>query len=158
MDIGFNKWLIGLQDKCILDGICGNWTGITATQLGDLRMGGIRYLHTPSIFARMRLRCHSLEIDNISENRGGGRTEVYTTLIFLLECDCVATVWKLIISQRGRTEVYTTLIFLLRMRLRGTSLEIDNISEEDTGQYICEVETFGTPINQIHTLQALGTE
>ena len=104
MDIGFNKWLIGLQDKCILDGICGNWTGITATQLGDLRMGGgVRYLHTPSSFARMRLRCHSLEIDNISENwgGGGGRTEVYTTLIFLLECDCVATVWRLIISQRG---------------------------------------------------------
>ena len=43
-----------------------------------------------------------------------------------------------------------------RMRLRGQSLEIDHISEKDSGQYICEVETFGTPINQIHTLQTLG--
>ena len=100
--------------------------------------GGVRYLHTPSIFARMRLRCHSLEIDNISENwgGGGGRTEVYTTLIFLLECDCVATVWRLIISQRGEDRsLYNPDIFA-RMRLRCHSLEIDNISEGGGQKFI----------------------
>ena len=43
-----------------------------------------------------------------------------------------------------------------RMRLRGHSLEINGITEEDNGQYICEVETFGSPLNQPHTLEVLG--
>lgn len=42
-----------------------------------------------------------------------------------------------------------------RMALHGQSLEILEISEEDAGEYICEVETFGPPLDQVHTLEVL---
>ena len=38
----------------------------------------------------------------------------------------------------------------------GQSLEILEIGEEDAGEYICEVETFGPPLDQLHTLEVLG--
>ena len=42
------------------------------------------------------------------------------------------------------------------MALHGQSLEILEIGEEDAGEYICEVETFGPPLDQVHTLEVLG--
>ena len=45
-----------------------------------------------------------------------------------------------------------------RMILHGQSLEISGIREEDTGEYICEVETYGAPLDQTHTLEVLGKE
>jgi hypothetical protein len=43
-----------------------------------------------------------------------------------------------------------------RMKLVGQSLEISDVTEEDAGQYICNVETFGSPLDQVHTLSVLG--
>ncbi len=43
-----------------------------------------------------------------------------------------------------------------RMALHGQSLEILEIGEEDAGEFICEVETFGPPLDQVHTLEVLG--
>jgi hypothetical protein len=42
------------------------------------------------------------------------------------------------------------------MALHGQSLEILEIGEEDAGEFICEVETFGPPLDQVHTLEVLG--
>ena len=42
-----------------------------------------------------------------------------------------------------------------RMRLNGQSLEIFNVSLEDAGEYICNVETFGHPLDQKHVLTVL---
>ena len=43
-----------------------------------------------------------------------------------------------------------------RMKLLDQSLEISDVTEEDAGQYICNVETFGSPLDQVHTLSVLG--
>jgi len=42
-----------------------------------------------------------------------------------------------------------------RMVLVGTSLRIDQVSGEDAGEYLCNVETFGAPLDQAHTLDIL---
>jgi len=42
-----------------------------------------------------------------------------------------------------------------RMKLLDQSLEISDVTEEDAGQYICNVETFGSPLEQVHTLSVL---
>jgi hypothetical protein len=44
------------------------------------------------------------------------------------------------------------------MALHGQSLEILEIGEEDAGEFICEVETFGPPLDQVHTLEVLGKD
>ena len=43
-----------------------------------------------------------------------------------------------------------------RMRLVGQSLEISGVKEEDAGEYICNVETFGAPLDQSHIVSVLG--
>ena len=43
-----------------------------------------------------------------------------------------------------------------RMKLLDQSLEISDVTEEDAGQYICNVETFGSPLDQVHTVSVLG--
>ena len=43
-----------------------------------------------------------------------------------------------------------------RMKLLGQSLEISEVTEEDAGDYICNVETFGSPLDQVHTLSVQG--
>ena len=43
-----------------------------------------------------------------------------------------------------------------RMKLLGQSLEISEVTEEDAGEYVCNVETFGSPLDQLHTLSVLG--
>ena len=43
-----------------------------------------------------------------------------------------------------------------RMKLVGQSLEISEVAEEDAGEYVCNVETHGAPLDQIHTLTVLG--
>ena len=43
-----------------------------------------------------------------------------------------------------------------RMKLLDQSLEIADVTEEDAGQYICNVETFGSPLDQVHTVSVLG--
>ncbi|XP_023342737.1 limbic system-associated membrane protein [Eurytemora carolleeae] len=42
-----------------------------------------------------------------------------------------------------------------RMNLDGQSLSISSITDEDSGEYICEVETFGAPLHQQHKLEVL---
>lgn len=42
-----------------------------------------------------------------------------------------------------------------RMRLINYNLEISNVEELDAGQYICNVETFGSPLDQTHRLEVL---
>ena len=44
----------------------------------------------------------------------------------------------------------------LRMSLRGFNLAISETVEEDMGEYICNVETFGEPLDQVHKLDILG--
>merc|ERR1719334_649368 len=39
-----------------------------------------------------------------------------------------------------------------RMKLKESSLEITEVNEEDAGEYICNVETFGEPLDQAHRL------
>lgn len=36
------------------------------------------------------------------------------------------------------------------------NLRIDVLQEDDAGEYICEVETYGSPISQISNLEILG--
>ena len=43
-----------------------------------------------------------------------------------------------------------------RMSLKEFNLEIADAVEEDIGEYICNVETFGDPLDQIHKLDILG--
>ena len=43
-----------------------------------------------------------------------------------------------------------------RMKLLDHSLEISDVTEDDAGEYICNVETFGSPLDQIHTVSVLG--
>ena len=43
-----------------------------------------------------------------------------------------------------------------RMKLLGQSLEISEVTEDDAGEYVCNVETFGAPLDQLHTLSVLG--
>ena len=43
-----------------------------------------------------------------------------------------------------------------RMKLLDQSLEISDVTEEDAGQYICNMETFGSPLDQVHTVSVLG--
>jgi hypothetical protein len=38
---------------------------------------------------------------------------------------------------------------------KGISLQIENVSPDDRGEYICEVETYGDPIDQINQLNVL---
>ena len=38
----------------------------------------------------------------------------------------------------------------------GYNLDIDDIMEEDAGEYICEIETYGAPLHQTHRLEVLG--
>ena len=42
------------------------------------------------------------------------------------------------------------------MKLVGKSLGISDVTEEDAGEYICNVETFGSPLDQVHTVSVLG--
>eukprot|EP00090_Calanus_glacialis_P003808 TRINITY_DN12843_c0_g1_i2.p1 TRINITY_DN12843_c0_g1~~TRINITY_DN12843_c0_g1_i2.p1 ORF type:complete len:446 (-),score=143.17 TRINITY_DN12843_c0_g1_i2:65-1402(-) len=42
-----------------------------------------------------------------------------------------------------------------RMKLLDQSLEISDVTEEDAGQYICNVETFGSPLDQVHSVSVL---
>ena len=42
------------------------------------------------------------------------------------------------------------------MRLVKQSLEIRDLVAEDGGDYICNVETVGEPLDQVHTLTVLG--
>ena len=44
----------------------------------------------------------------------------------------------------------------VRMKLLGHSLEISDVTQKDVGDYICNVETFGSPLDQVHTLSILG--
>ena len=43
-----------------------------------------------------------------------------------------------------------------RMSLKGYNLEISDVIEEDGGEFICNVETFGDPLDQVHRLEILG--
>ena len=43
-----------------------------------------------------------------------------------------------------------------RRKLLDQTLEISDVTEEDAGQYICNVETFGSPLDQVHTVSVLG--
>ena len=43
-----------------------------------------------------------------------------------------------------------------RMKLLDQSLEISDVTEEDGGQYICNVETFGSLLDQVHSVSVLG--
>ena len=43
-----------------------------------------------------------------------------------------------------------------RMKLLDHSLEISDVTEDDAGEYICNVETFGSPLDQVHTMSVLG--
>ena len=43
-----------------------------------------------------------------------------------------------------------------RIKLFDQSLEISDVTEEDAGQYICNVETFGSPLDQVHSVSVLG--
>ena len=43
-----------------------------------------------------------------------------------------------------------------RMQLIGQSLDISDVTEEDAGEYICNVETVGDPLDQSHTVSVLG--
>ena len=38
----------------------------------------------------------------------------------------------------------------------GYNLRIDNLQETDSGEYVCEIETFGSPIHQTTRLEILG--
>ena len=38
----------------------------------------------------------------------------------------------------------------------GFNLRIDDLKEEDSGEYVCEIETFGSPIHQTSKLEILG--
>ena len=42
------------------------------------------------------------------------------------------------------------------MRLVEQSLEITDLVAEDGGDYICNVETVGQPLDQVHSLTVLG--
>ena len=42
------------------------------------------------------------------------------------------------------------------MSLVKQSLEISSVGVEDGGDYICNVETIGKPLDQVHTLEVLG--
>lgn len=42
------------------------------------------------------------------------------------------------------------------MSLSGYNLNIRDVNEEDAGEYICEIETYGSPLDQMHTLEVLG--
>ena len=42
-----------------------------------------------------------------------------------------------------------------RMKLIEQSLEISNVTDDDAGEYICNVETFGAPLDQVHRLTVL---
>ena len=44
-----------------------------------------------------------------------------------------------------------------RMKLIEQSLEISNVTADDAGDYICNVETYGAPLDQVHTLRVQGT-
>ena len=43
-----------------------------------------------------------------------------------------------------------------RMKLIRQSLEISDVTEDDAGEYICNVETVGDPLDQQHTVTVLG--
>lgn len=43
-----------------------------------------------------------------------------------------------------------------RLSLRGYNLRIDRLRETDAGEYVCEIETFGSPLAQSSTLEILG--
>ena len=40
----------------------------------------------------------------------------------------------------------------------GYNLRIDDLREQDTGEYVCEIETFGSPIHQTSRLEILGKQ
>lgn len=40
----------------------------------------------------------------------------------------------------------------------GYNLRIDDLKESDTGEYVCEIETFGSPIHQTSQLEILGNK
>ena len=42
------------------------------------------------------------------------------------------------------------------MSLVKQSLQISSVGVEDGGDYICNVETVGKPLDQVHTLDVLG--
>ena len=42
------------------------------------------------------------------------------------------------------------------MSLVKQSLQISSVGVEDGGDYICNVETVGRPLDQVHTLDVLG--
>ena len=43
-----------------------------------------------------------------------------------------------------------------RMKLIRQSLEISDVTEDDAGEYICNVETVGDPLDQEHAVTVLG--
>ena len=45
-----------------------------------------------------------------------------------------------------------------RLSLRGYNLRIDRLRETDAGEYVCEIETYGSPLAQSSNLEILGKE
>ena len=43
-----------------------------------------------------------------------------------------------------------------RLHLVGYNLDINEVMEEDAGEYVCEIETYGDPLDQVHTVEVLG--
>ena len=44
-----------------------------------------------------------------------------------------------------------------RLNLLGYNLEISNVVEEDAGEYVCEIETYGAQaLHQTHTVEVKG--
>ena len=64
-------------------------------------------------------------------------------------------IWK----ESNRIITAGTMIIRKDSRLHlenGYNLRIDNLKESDSGEYVCEIETYGSPIHQTSQLEILG--
>ena len=72
--------------------------------------------------------------------------------IFLGESNVI---WK----ESNRIISAGTIIIRKDSRLRlenGYNLRINDLMESDSGEYVCEIETFGSPMHQTSRLEILG--